>query len=99
MIASRRDYDKALGIVGGVIRGWDPYSLIAQGAPGDEFDGQIARITARIPGFRSPEDAAQAISDVFSTSFGPDTFGAAECSAPAIELFAALRRADLLPNA
>ena len=95
----RREYEKAIEIVGGVIRAWDPYCLIAEGAPIDEFDGQIARITARVPGVHSPADAALAISDVFSRSFGPDTFSAADCSGPAQQIFTGLSRAKLLPAA
>lgn len=95
----RRDYERTIEIVGSVVRAWDPHCLIAEGAPIDEFDDQIARITARIPGFHSPADAAQVISDVFSRSFGPDTFSAAECSAPARQLFSELGRAKLLPAA
>ncbi|SDR20667.1 hypothetical protein SAMN05428982_3616 [Pseudoxanthomonas sp. CF385] len=95
----RRDYEKAIEIVGSVIRAWDPYCLIAEGAPIDEFDGQIAKITARVPGFHSSEDAAQAISDIFSRSFGPDTFSAADCLGPAQQIFTELGRAELLPAA
>ena len=95
----RRDYEKAIRIVGGVIRAWDPYCLIAEGAPNDEFDGQIAKITARVPRFHSQADVAQAISDVFSRSFGPDTFSATDCSGPAQQILAELGRAKLLPAA
>ncbi|MFC7301085.1 hypothetical protein [Cognatiluteimonas weifangensis] len=70
----RREYEKAVEIIGCVIRAWDPYSLIAEGAPADEFNGQIAKITAKVPTFRSPSDAAQVISAVFSASFGPRVF-------------------------
>ena len=95
----RREYEKAIEIVGGVIRAWDPYCLISEGAPIDEFDDQIARIAARVSKFRSPADAAQVISDVFSRSFGPDTFSAADCSEPAQRLFSELGSAKLLSAA
>ena len=95
----RREYEKAMEIVGGVIRSWDPYCLIAEGAPLDEFGDQISRITARAPDFRSPMDVAQAISDVFSASFGQDTFSVSECLVPARQVFTALGHAKLLPAA
>ena len=95
----RREYEKALKIIGDVIRAWDPYSIIAEGAPADEFDDQIAKIAARAPAFRNPSDAAQAISAVFSTSFGAKSFSAANCSGPAEKIFTELGRAKLLPAA
>ena len=95
----RRDYEKAIEIIGDIIRAWDPYSLIAEGAPMNEFDDQIAKITARVPSFRSPSDAAQAISAIFSASFGPETFSAIDCSSPADKLFMELGRANLLSAA
>lgn len=95
----RCEYEKAVEIIGSAIRTWDPYCLIAEGAPIDEFDGQIAKITARIPGFHSPEGVAQALSDVFASSFGPDAFSAADCSAAAQQIFSELGRANLLPAA
>ncbi len=95
----RREYEKAIEIVGGVIRAWDPYSLIAEGAPADEFDDQIVKITARVPTFRSPSDAALAISDVFSASFGPESFSVTDCSEPAQQIFTELGRAQLLSAA
>lgn len=35
-------YMRALEVVGSVIHDWDPYGLIAGGAPADEFDSEIA---------------------------------------------------------
>ena len=95
----RREYEKALEIIGGVIRAWDPYSLIALGAPANEFDDQIAKITAGAVAFRSPSDVARAISAVFSASLGPDSFSVADCSEPAQQIFTALGRANLLSAA
>ena len=54
----------------------------------DEFDGEIAKITAKVVGFRSAADAAQAISEVFLASFGPDErFSATDCSGPGEQIF------------
>jgi hypothetical protein len=96
----RRDYEKAIEIIGRIIRAWDPYCLIAEGAPSDEFDGEIAKITAKVAGFRSPSDAAQAISEVFLASFGPEErFSATDCSGPGEQIFLELGRAKLLSAA
>ena len=95
----RRDYERAIEIIGAVIRAWDPYNLIAEGAPTDEFDDQIARITAKVPTFHRTEEIARVISDVFSASFCPDSFTPTNCFIPAQEIFMELRRAKLLPAA
>jgi hypothetical protein len=65
----RRDYEAAIEVVAAAIRAWDPYGLIETGAPLDEFDGEITRITANIRAFKSVEDVAVAISTVFEASF------------------------------
>jgi len=96
-VKDRRDYEKALEIIGAIIRAWDPYNLINEGAPSDEFDDQIAKITARAPAFYGIDEIALAISDVFSDSFGPGSFTPADCFQPAQEIFMELRRAMLLP--
>jgi hypothetical protein len=98
-VKDRRDYDRAIEIIGAMIRAWDPYSLIAEGAPSDEFDDQIARITAKVPSFHGIDEIAQVISDVFSASFGPGSFTPTDCFIPAQEIFMELRRAKLLPAA
>ena len=95
----RRDYQRAIEIIGEVIRAWDPYCLIAEGAPSDEFDDQIAKITAKVPTFLSSSDAAQVISSVFSASFRPDTFSASDCAGPAETIFTRLGHANLLSAA
>ena len=95
----RREYKKAIEIIGGVIRTWDPYCLIGEGAPADEFDGEIAKIAVKVLGFYTPADVAQAISEVFSKSFAPDTFPAADCLGPGQQIFRELGRAKLLPAA
>ncbi|KQZ57862.1 hypothetical protein ASD53_09680 [Lysobacter sp. Root559] len=82
-----------------MIRAWDPYDLIAGGAPANEFDDQVARITAKVPSFYGIDEIAQTISDVFSASFGPGTLAPVDCFRPAQEIFMELRRAKLLPAA
>ena len=93
----RRDYETAIEIIGTVIRAWDPNCLIAEGAPTDEYDGQIAKITAGARNFRHAADAAHAISAVFSASFGLDAFSVPDCKDPARRIFTQLAFAKLLP--
>ncbi len=95
---TRDDYDLALQVVGSVIRAWDPYCLLAEGAPDDEFDDQIAKIATYIPHIASPFDAAKAISVVFSAGFGADSFSPEDCADPGTKLFAKLSAAGLVPK-
>jgi hypothetical protein len=99
-VKDRRDYEQALEIIGNVVRAWDPYCLIAEGAPPDQFDSEIAKVIARIPSFRSSNDVARALSEIFSESFGPEEqFSVADCSDPAAQIFLELGHAKLLPAA
>jgi hypothetical protein len=99
-VKDRREYQQALKIIGNVVRAWDPYCLIANGAPSDELDGEIVKVTARVPSFCSPSAVALALSEIFSTSFGPEgRFSVADCSGPAEQIFMELGHAKLLPAA
>lgn len=92
----RQDYELALQIVGQVVRAWDPYTLLADGAPSDEFDAEIAQLVTRVPCMHSVADAAHAISAGFSKAFEPQLFTPAACAAPGAELFARLLHAELV---
>lgn len=87
---SRAEYDRALQVVGTVIRAWDPYCLLASGSPKDEFDAEIARVVTKISGIKSSQDAAVAVSDVFSSCFEGDRFTPEDCAEVGAELFKAL---------
>ena len=76
---TRQDYERGLLIIAEIIRAWDPYDLLAEGAPQDEFVAEIARLATYIPRIRTIDDAAQAISTVFSEAFGPHNFGVENC--------------------
>jgi hypothetical protein len=79
-----------------VILEWDPYHLIADGAPHDEFDGEISRIAARSAEIRGPEDGVRIISEVFSRSFEPEAFTPKLCKEAARRLFNALNSAGVI---
>ena len=66
-------------MVRSAIHDWDPYGLLADGAPLDEFDREIASIVAQIPRISSVMDATLAVSRVFSSSFQADLFKPEHC--------------------
>jgi hypothetical protein len=84
------DYKLALQLVSSVINEWDPYELLAIGSPRGEFESEIARVVALIPRIHSAQDAARAISDVFSSAFDKETFAAEDCAEVGLRLFQAL---------
>jgi hypothetical protein len=83
-------YQLALQVVGAVVREWDPYSLIAGGAPADEFDSEIAGVVAQLPRIKSEKEAALALSRVFSSAFEAERFTPEKCAEAGKKLFAAL---------
>jgi hypothetical protein len=87
-ISTTEGYERALSVVRSVIHG----------APNDEFDQQIAQLTARSRKIESPADAAHAISEIFSSSFDAADFTPESCAAVGRHLFAALSSAGLLSN-
>lgn len=93
---NRLDYTRAISIVSSVMSEWDPFSLLAGGAPRDEFDAEIAKVAARIPHIRTPEDAASVLSVVLSHAFGEELFTSQDCSAQGAILFRRLADAGLL---
>ena len=90
------DYKRAIEVVGSVIRRWDPYALLAHGAPSDEFDPLITRLVVQIPRIGSAHDAAQAVSRVFSSAFQPEGFSLEDCATVGSELFDALSAQKLV---
>jgi hypothetical protein len=87
---TKADYELALQVVGEVVREWDPYSLLAGGCPGDEFDSEIASMVSQIPRIKSDQDATLALSRVFSTAFEAERFTRDKCHEAGSKLFAAL---------
>jgi hypothetical protein len=73
-----------------VIDEWDPYGLLAGGAPLDEWDSEIASLVAQAPRITSPTEGALAVSRVFSSAFQPDGFSPSDCAAVGDRLFAAV---------
>ncbi len=83
-------YKRALQVVGSVVREWDPYSLIAGGAPADEFESEIARVVAQIPRIKTEKEAVLVLSRVFSSAFEAVRFTPKKCTEAGRKLYAAL---------
>ena len=97
-LKTREEYDRAWAIVRKHITAWDPYALIAGGAPPTEFDAEIAAVVKEIPRIHSAEDLAGAISGVLCDSFGFDTFPPKDCQELAESLFTDLYSGRLISN-
>ncbi|MBT4864763.1 MAG: DUF1871 family protein [Planctomycetaceae bacterium] len=95
-LLSRKDYDKAIKVVTGVIHRWDPYGLLAGGAPQEEFDSEIQSLVAQIPRIDSKTDAAHAVSRIFSSAFEAETFTVKKCRDVGNGLHAALVAAGII---
>ena len=94
--AGRTKYQKMWAVTAGIIRDWDPYGLLGGGAPGDEFDREIASLMIQIPRIHSAVDAAQAVSRIFASSFEAHSFTEKTCSEVGKQLYAALAEQGLL---
>ncbi len=70
-----------------VINDWDPYRLITNGAPDDEFESEIASIVGQLARIRSKKDAAHVVSRVFSSAFEPEYFDVEACADVGATLF------------
>jgi hypothetical protein len=92
----RKHYKRALAIVGAIINEWDPYSLLAQGAPEDEFEREIASVTGQMERVRSAQDAIHVVSRVFSSSFEPEFFSPETCAEVGNRIYHALLNAGIL---
>ncbi len=95
-ISTRADYDKAFAVVRSIVNGWDPYSLISNGAPADEFDSSVAKVVAGIKAMKSSSAAAEGISRIFAEEFGEEGLSPSDCLGVAEELMSALGREGLL---
>jgi hypothetical protein len=79
-----------------LVHKWDPYALLAHGAPEDEWDFIIAMILAKVPTIRSPLDARRVVFEVFSSQFGSHNFPMESCSSYGDDLFRALARLGMV---
>lgn len=96
--AGRARYRQIRDVTATVIKSWDPYGLLNGGAPGDEFDQEIAALVAQIPRIHSAEDAAHAVSRIFAASFEAHLFTPGTCSDVGKKLYAALTEQGLIDS-
>src|SRR5688500_11592741 len=87
---------RAFAAVRTVIHEWDPYGLLGSGEPLDEWDGEIASLVKQIPRIHSHNDAAHAVSRVFSSAFQPKGLSPEDCAEVGRRLYASLADAGLL---
>lgn len=74
---------------------WDPYSLLATGAPIDEFENEIVEVVREIPNIKSTIDVTNTLSRVFSSAFD-ENFTPEECSNVGTKLYYKLCEAGLI---
>ena len=67
---TKQDFRIATKIVSESIHRIDPYSLLSEGSPTDEFDSEINSIVGQLHRCSSGNDVSHAIARVLSSSFG-----------------------------
>lgn len=70
--------------------------MLKSGCPNDEFDAEIASVVSQIPRIKSVQDAAHALSRVFSSAFEPEMFRPQNCREVGTKLFEALAMHGML---
>ena len=95
-VAGRKKYERMWVITAEIIRKWDPYNLLAGGAPADELDHEIASLVAEIPRMKLAADAVNAVSRIFGSNFESSPLPLESCEGVGNKLFAALKAQDLL---
>jgi len=95
-LKSKSDYKHACAVVKSVIDEWDPYALLENGAPSDEFEGLASLVVGHIPKIRSAKGATAAISEVFSEAFEPDLFRPEDCREVGDKLYSQLTKERII---
>jgi hypothetical protein len=67
-----RSSKKLIELVRESVHRIDPYALIAEGAPEDEFNSEILAIAGKVSRCSSPHEVAQAIAGIFSKAFSEE---------------------------
>ena len=93
---TRPERAKILDAVRSVIHEWDPYGLLAGGAPDDEFDGEISAVFRQLDRIRSSRDASHVISQVFSSSFEAELFQIEDCQSVGERLYEVLAQQGII---
>jgi hypothetical protein len=89
----RRDLKPLRAAVSCAIAKADPINLLALGAPGDEYDSEVAAILPRLASAHDLDDVRSIVRDVFVQFFGGETAGGAErYEEAAVAIWDALKR-------
>ena len=92
----QESWKKAVAIVRDAIHEMDPYDLIADGAPKDEFDSEILKIVGAIKNAQSEKEITNAISAILGDSFEPEAFKPRHCKKAGSKIYYSLRREELI---
>jgi hypothetical protein len=95
--AGKAKYQEMWEVTADVIRKWDPYDLLAGGAPKDEWDSEISSVVAQISRVHSPSDASAAIARVFGSSLEQGAFTPEACADVGAQLYARWKERGFLP--
>jgi hypothetical protein len=71
----RREYRPLRSAVARIIARADPINLLALGAPGDEYDGEVAVIVSELPSARDEADVRSIVRGEFVRRFGEEVAG------------------------
>jgi len=93
---NRQKYKIFFDIISKIIKEWDPYSLLALGAPESEFESEVAAIIAEVKNIKSPKDAISVVSKVFSEAFEPQYFKPEGCKSTGEKIFKTLKEKELI---
>jgi hypothetical protein len=74
----RREYRPLRSAVAAVIAQADPVNLLALGAPGDEYDGEVGAILPHLARARSEDDVRTIVRSEFVRRFGDEVAGPPE---------------------
>lgn len=94
--ALKHDYREIVHIVKQALNEWDPYDLIAGGAPENEFTEETTQIAAKIKKTETPAELALVISDLFTRNFESALFSVEECLPVAYRILSDIEARRLL---
>ena len=67
----KRQYQKLFNEVRAVLNRHDPWGLLADGAPQDEYEPEVGTILPRLLQAQSPEEVHRMVAEEFQAWFGP----------------------------
>ena len=75
----KKKYQAMFNELKALINAWDPYGLIEEGSPTDEFESEIAKILVGLSKCKSSEDTTKLIAGIFRQSFEVSKFSDDYC--------------------